>query len=279
MPGPTLPHFIVIGAAKSATTWINYQLQHNPCIFMPGPEPHYFSTEFHRGPDWYEDFFAAADADQVVGEKSADYLAHPEAARRIAQRLPEARLVVQLRNPIDRAYSDYCMFFRRGAVTPHPERYLIRSETSIPRFLEDGLYFRHLSRFLDFFPREQISIIFYDDIKIRPDEVIGQVCDHIGAPRTPSLNAGGPVKFKEAPMLPLTLRRLLRPVKHLAEPWRQNSWFEAARSKFARPVDYPPLTDDLRRRLSEYYAYDVAELSEMLGRDMRCWLEAEPQEA
>src|SRR3546814_9259650 len=61
------------------------------------------------------------------------------------------------------------MFFRRGAVTPHPERYLIRSETSIPRFLEDGLYFRHLSRFVDFFPREQISIILYDDIKSRPD--------------------------------------------------------------------------------------------------------------
>src|SRR3546814_9356319 len=79
-------------------------------------------------------------------------------------------------------------------------------------------------------------------------------------------------------MLPLALRRLLRPVKHLAEPWRQNSWFEAARSKFARPVGYPPLTDDLRRRLSEYYAYDVAELSKMLGRDMGCWLEAEPQE-
>src|SRR3546814_20860111 len=103
------------------------------------------------------------------------------------------------------------MFFRHGAVTPHPERYLIRSETSIPRFLEDGLYFRHLSRFVDFFPREQISIILYDDIKSRPDEVIGQVCDHIGAPRTPSLKVGGPVKFKEAPMLPLALRRLPRP--------------------------------------------------------------------
>src|SRR3546814_4641135 len=79
-------------------------------------------------------------------------------------------------------------------------------------------------------------------------------------------------------MLPLALRRLLRPVKHLAEPWRQNSWFEAARSKFARPVGYPPLTDDLRRRLSAYYAYDVAELSKMLGRDMGCWLEAERSE-
>src|SRR3546814_16245784 len=94
----------------------------NPCIFMPGPEPHYFSTEFHRGPDWYEDFFAAADADQVAGEKSADYLAHPEAARRIAQRLPEARLVVQLLNPHDRAYSAYSMFFRSAAVTDRKSR-------------------------------------------------------------------------------------------------------------------------------------------------------------
>src|SRR3546814_10932984 len=99
------------------------------------------------------------------------------------------------------------MLFRLGAVTPHLYRYLYHSETIIPRLLEDGLYFRHLSRFLDFFPREQISIMLYDDIKNRPDEVIGQVCDHIGAPRTPSLKVGGPVKFKEAPMLPLALRR------------------------------------------------------------------------
>src|SRR3546814_18720664 len=155
-----------------------------------------------RGPDWYEDFVAAADADQVVGEKSADYLAHPEAARRIAQRLPEARLVVQLRNPIDRAYSDYCMFFRRGAVTPHPERYLIRSETSIPRFLEDGLYFRHLSRFVAFFPREQISIILYAYIKSRPDEVSGQLLDNIGSPRTPAPQAGGPGNLRGAPKFP-----------------------------------------------------------------------------
>src|SRR3546814_16358531 len=93
------------------------------------------------------------------------------------------------------------------------------------------------------------------------------ICDHIGAPRTPSLKVGGPVKFKEAPMLPLALRRLLRPVKHLAEPWRQNSWFEAARSKFARPVGYPPLTDDLRRRLSEYYAYDVRSEERRVGKE------------
>src|SRR3546814_17947434 len=115
------------------------------------------------------------------------------------------------------------MFCRRGAVTPHPERYLIRSETSIPRFLEDGLYFRHLSRFVDFFPREQISIIPYDDIKSRPDEVIGQVCDHIGTPRTPSLTVGGPVKFKAAPTPPLAPRRLLRPVTNLTEPSRHTT--------------------------------------------------------
>ena len=119
-----LPEFVIIGAAKSATTWLAQNLQAHPQVFIPGPEPHYFSTEFHRGQAWYESWFEQAPPDRRVGEKSADYLAHPEAPRRIAKALPHARLIVQLRNPIERAYSDYCMFFRRGHVTPDPECYL-----------------------------------------------------------------------------------------------------------------------------------------------------------
>jgi hypothetical protein len=276
---PQWPDFIIIGAAKSATTWINYQLRQNPDVFLPGPEPHYFSTEFHRGPDWYEGFFLNAAKGQAVGEKSADYLAHPEAARRIAQRLPGVRLIVQLRNPIERAYSDYCMFFRRGDVAADPERYLTRSRTEIPRFLEDGLYFRHLRRFLDFFPQDQIRAILYDDIEHRPDIAYRAVCEHIGVQEAPLSAVSEKVKFKEAPMLPLALRRLLKPVKHLAEPWRHNHWFEAARNRLAKPVDYPPLSDSLRQSLGDYYAYDVEELGRFLGRDMTAWLEPQAQEA
>src|SRR3546814_12979249 len=71
----------------------------NPAVYLPDPEPHYFSSEFHRGLSWYGEFFRGAAPGQLPGEKSADYLAHPDAARRIADLLPDIPLVV----PIGRA--------------------------------------------------------------------------------------------------------------------------------------------------------------------------------
>ena len=68
------------------------------------------------GPDWYAAQFAGARTDQLIGEKSASYLADARVPARLRAVLPEARLIVQLRNPIERAYSDYCMLLRRGEV-------------------------------------------------------------------------------------------------------------------------------------------------------------------
>ena len=117
--------FIVIGAIKAATTWLQAQLKQHPDVFVPDIEPHFFTRDHDRGWGWYRSLFPDAKRDgELWGEKTADYLAKPEAARRIAQEYPDAKLIVQLRNPIDRAYSDYKMLYRRGTVTGPPERYL-----------------------------------------------------------------------------------------------------------------------------------------------------------
>lgn len=276
MISPALPSFIIIGAAKAATTWITYQLRQIPEVYLPGPEPHFFSTEFHRGVGWYEDFFKDARDGQIVGEKSADYLAHPEAPRRIAQILPNVQIVVQLRNPIERAYSDYCMFYRRGAVSDGPEYYLGKENSAIPRFMEDGLYYRHITNFLDFFSREQIKVVLYDDIRSQPEAIVQGISRHIGvegavAPVAPSSR----VKTRDAPLLPLGLRRLLRPMKKMAEPWRGSAWFMATRSLLAKPVNYPPLTRDVRMRMRDYYAKDISGLERLTGRDLAMWLSTE----
>ena len=271
-PAP-LPDFIVIGAVKAATTWIAHQLRQHPSIYMPQPEPHYFSTEFGHGIDWYRGWFAGAGAGQRIGEKSADYLAHEEAPRRIATLLPQIPLIVQLRNPVERAYSDYCMLFRRGTVTKDPHHYLERMDSEQPRFLKDGLYARHLARYLDYFPPEQIKVILHDDIRNTPEAVIADVCRHIGvslhiAPQEVRARKND----RETPLLPLSLRRLLSPAKPIVQPLRDNAWFRIVRSSLARPVRYPPLTDDLRDRLRDYYAEDVARLARMIGRDLTPWL-------
>lgn len=267
-----LPGFVIIGAIKAATTWTAHQLRQNPAVFMPGPEPHYFSTEYDRGRHWYAGLFAPAATGRTAGEKSADYLSHPRAAVRMAALLPHARLVVQLRNPIDRAYSDYCMLFRRGAVSGDPARYLRPTSSENRRFLENGLYATHLQRFMDHFPAHAIRTLLHDDIVAAPEAAIRAVCAHIGIAAWVDPNhVGSRENDSEAPLLPLGLRRLARPFKNLVRPYRDEAWFRAVRGTLARPVAYPPLTGDLRRILAEYYRPDLERLERMIGRDLNHW--------
>jgi Sulfotransferase family len=267
-----LPDFVIIGATKSATTWLTSNLRAHPQVFMPSPELHYFSRWFDRGDAWYCAQLAGAGAGQLLGEKSASYLPHPEAPQRMRRLLPGAKLLVQLRNPVERAYSDYCMHYRRGEVTREIGRYLDAERTPIPRLLEDGFYCRHLMRFMSVFSSEQIRILLYDDIRARPGEVFRDVCRYLGiddgiAPQAVERR----VKDKETPVVPPRARRLLAPLKAMVEPYRQTRAFVAARSLIARSLRYPPLTPELRRSLEAHYADDVGRLAGLLGRDLSIW--------
>ena len=280
MSQPRLPDFVIIGATKAATTWLSHNLGAHPQVFLPTQELHYFSRYHQRGEEWYRAHFAGARAEQTIGEKSASYLPDAGTPQRLHRLLPHARLIAQLRNPIERAYSDYCMHYRRGQVTGDIERYLDPARTPIPRLLHDGFYHRHLMSFRRVFPPEQIRILLYDDIRQRPSEVFREVCGHLGiddavAPQS----VGRRVKDKETPVVPPAARRLLRPLKDLVQPYRQTRGFTAIRSLVARQLRYPPLTPALRERLAALYVEDVAGLSELLGRDLSIWLRDRPDDA
>lgn len=277
MDSPPLPQLIVIGAAKAATTWIAHQLRTRPDVCMPGPEPHYFSREFDRGETWYRSLFADARPGQLVAEKSADYLAHAAAPARIAALLPSVQLIAQLRNPVERAYSDYCMLFRRGQVDGDVDRYLDGRRATERRFLEDGLYGRHIRRFLDYFPQAQLKVILHDEIKHDPAAVTAEVLTTLGLPpRVESEQIERRVNDGASPLVPLALRRLPAPMKRLAAPLRGNPLFESARRLIARPVDYPPLSDDTRRRLADFYRDDIGQLARTLDRDLDAWTNPAP---
>lgn len=274
---PPLPSMIVIGAAKAATTWIARLLRARPDVFMPGPEPHYFSREFARGETWYRSLFAAARPGQLVAEKSADYLGHWQAPSRIAGLIPSAQLIVQLRNPMERAYSDYCMLYRRGQVDGDVDRHLDGARATERRFLEDGLYGLHLQRFLDHFPAEQLQVILHDEIRQAPTVVADEVFRRLGLP---AQFDGGQIAARvndgASPMVPLALRRLPPPVKRLASPFRGTRIFRGMRSLIARPIRYPPLSDETRSRLAEFYRDDIARLSRLLGRSLDAWTDPIP---
>jgi hypothetical protein len=267
------PHFIIIGAVKGATTWSARALARHPSVFIPGPEPHYFSSEHANGPDWYLDLFAEAGEDAVIGEKSADYLAHPEAAARMAALVPGARLIVQLRNPIERAYSDYCMLYRRGTVREPPAAYFSPKHAGAERerFLTGGLYADHLLRFYERFSREQILVLLVEEITASPTPVFNRILSHIGLPADATDVSTERENDSAAPLLPLGLRSALKPFKDAVKPLRGKPLFEAVRGVFAREVAYPPLDDEARAYLQDYYRADIAALESLIGRNLSQW--------
>ncbi|MGF6177810.1 sulfotransferase domain-containing protein [Ensifer sp. 4252] len=268
-------NFLIIGATKSATTWLQQSLQLDPCVYMPDPEIHYFSRYHDRGDRWYLENFTPAGEGLVIGEKSNSYLDTPAAAVRIHQTLPDVLLVTQLRNPVERAYSDYCMLHRRGDVTADIDRYLDPRQGAGGRFLQGGLYFQQLCRFLDLFPRERMLILFYEDLKT---DAAGQVHDlrrFLALEKKPAFEpVAQKIKDKTKPLVDARLRRLLKPLKPIVKPLRETKGFEALRSMISDEFKYVPLTSDLAARMVGYYEADTDQLGSLLGLDLSHWLKS-----
>jgi hypothetical protein len=263
--------FLIFGAAKSATTWLQRSLERSPTISMPSPELHYFSDEYHRGPDWYLSQFNFDKPDALVGEKSNTYLTVPQAAERIRKDLPDVRLIVQMREPAARAYSDYCMLFRRGEVSRNIEDHLDPARAADKRFINNGRYALHLRRFYDLFPPEQILLLLFEDIRREPEAQLARLAAHIGHEAPLAAPVDSKVKDKNAAVVPLPLRRVLKPFRPVLDGVRHTKPVKVLRDAVARPQEYPPLSPDLEKRLQDFYAPEVSELEQRIGRPLDVW--------
>lgn len=122
--GGRLPDFLVIGAKKAGSTWLDAQLRSHPAVSMPTrrKEVAYFDLYHARGPEWYAGFFRDAPAGSMVGESTPEYLHHPEAAGRIQAELPQARLLAIVREPVARLHSEWVHErMKRGIRQPFAE--------------------------------------------------------------------------------------------------------------------------------------------------------------
>lgn len=266
--------FIIIGAAKSATTWLQEQLQSDPAVYMPDPELHYFSREYSRGEDWYLSQFSEKGFGRTVGEKSNSYLYVPEAAARLHRHLPHAKLIVQLRNPVERAYSNYCMLFRRGEVGADIGNYIDPSQGENMRFLVAGNFASHLQSYIDLFGREALLILFMEGVLDDPETQMSRARAHLGLPPRPLAPDGQEkVKDKTVPVVPARLRKRLAWMKPIIRPLRGTPMFEAVRKAIARKTQYPPLTNELRKRLNDYYRPSIKVLEQMSGQSLSRWYE------
>lgn len=265
-------NFIIIGAAKSATTWLQEQLQSDPQVYMPDPELHFFAREYSRGDSWYLSQFSDEGLGRTVGEKSNSYLYNPDAALRIHQHLPQVKLIAQLRNPVERAYSGYCMLLRRGEVGTDIGTYLDPASEENARFLETGNYAAHLQVYIDLFGPEALLILFFEGVQDSPEMQMSRARAHLGLPPRPLAPHGqDKVKDKGVPVVPPKLSKRLAWMKPIAQPVRDTFAFKAVRGVIARKIKYPPLTHELRMRLNEYYKPTIEALEQMSGQSLSSW--------
>lgn len=297
----TMPNFLIIGAGKSGTTSLYRYLEQHPEIYMsPVKEPRFFALEgedlnFHGPGDEvlqksatdiaaYKELFSGVTDEKAVGEASPLYLRSPKAPERIKHYLPNIKLIAILRDPVERAYSSYLHLVRDGYEPLNFEEALRREEDRLRegwaprwRYKQAGFYYAQLKHYFEWFDRQQIKVLLYEDFKDDPTSTLQSVFRFIGVddsvaldvserhnaswmPKSRALNnyvrGGGAVKTVLRPLVPQVVRRSVgRGILNLN-----------------RGSGKPQIADGTRRELITLYRDDVLALQGLIDRDLSSWL-------
>ena len=217
------PHFLILGQGKAGTSSLFEYLCAHPQVVAPlTKEIHFWSQDHRYGMDWYRAFFPPfpPDAGLITGEASPSYFFDAAAFRRIADHLPEARLIVLLRDPVERAYSAFRMYERLGLEHRSFEEIVARELDRTPTcplapgeipdgYLTESAALPHLRRWLAQVPRERLLILQNRDLAGDLPGVMARVCRHLGITSFVPTN---PRRHNEGtyPPMPEALERQLR---------------------------------------------------------------------
>jgi hypothetical protein len=297
------PNFFLVGAPKAGTTSLYHYLGQHPQIYMsPIKEPHYLADEIRAenfteellamrrgrqepsGPvsTWrdYLTLFQGAGAQTAIGEASVCYLWSKTAPQNIAARFPEAKILMMLRNPAERAYSQYLhtlsLASRPISFRECLDAALVATSTRIGTlypFLEFGFYSQQIERYLAVFPRPALGIYFYDDYRRNPPAVLEDMFRFLGV--DPQFQPD----LSKRHMLPrLSRSHALTKLVRAARKWKiaQKVAGPGIRNSLGRivyrPGNHRMLHPADRARLVDLYRDDIRGLSALLDRDLRVWL-------
>lgn len=299
------PHFLIIGAAKSGTTSLYEGLSQHPQVHMSSvKEPNFFALEgsdltFKAGSttagyldecvtDWhnYTQLFHPADSHQVLGEASPMYLYDANAARRIYQYIPNTKLIVILRDPIERAYSNFLQHVREGIETTDSFSEAIELEDKRLEenwwwgfaYIKAGFYYQQLLRYTNVFNREQVKIYLYDDLKVSPENILKDIFQFLeidpsftSSSLAAKHNVGGAPQNKALHSFLSKPNPIKEPLKRLLPESFRKRLVSTLKS---RNLAKPQLDAEIKKRLTEIYRDDILNLEHLIGRNLSAWLEA-----
>ena len=173
--------FIGIGVQKSASTWVHRILEDHPDVLSPEPkELDYFSDNFSKGDDWYHSYFKnKSTKNQICGDISPSYFCAEGVVDRVYKYNPNIKIIVTLRDPYERALSNHLHLIRNDLYKDNNQGFCFAIKTH-PEYIEQSLYYKHLSNWFKTFPRESFLILLQEDIKNNPDYCSKQIYSFLG---------------------------------------------------------------------------------------------------
>jgi hypothetical protein len=281
MTDTPLPDFIIVGPQKCATTWIYKCLYEHPEVYLPETDSvHYFDINYHRDIEYYQNSFSSYEGESIVGEETATYIREQEAPRRIYDTIPDVKLIFTFRNPIDRAYSHWWHDKSKNKHSYEFDR-VLKNYDLYQNWIVPGFYYRHLSRYLDYFPKENIKVCVMDDLVEDEWRYLKQIYTFLGIKQrfTPlyinkKANQGS-YRFDK--------KSLFWKATNLFKNTAPEKAVNAIKPIHSRIVDIMAnkseyeegMSENMRRDLEEIYIEDIENLSNYLDRDLSGWLEFE----
>jgi len=175
-----LPDFLIIGEMKCGTTALyNYITKHPQVKPAKKKEIGFFNSYYEQGLDWYQDHFP--DYPKCVTGEASGYLKFPDAIERIYRTVPQVKLIVILRNPVDRAYSHYHMHLRKKKISIPFEKAI----QSTPGYLNQGKYAWKLWKWMEYFPQKQFHIMQTEALYNAPRKTMNTVFKFLELPSCP----------------------------------------------------------------------------------------------
>ncbi len=291
-----LPNFLIVGAAKCGTTSLYNYLKEHPDIYMsPVKEVNFFSSKYiptqHEREltiEDYESYFAGAKNKKCVGECSPSYMYTPTVARDIKDTLPKCKIIIIIRNPIDRLHSHFIyskyMGFNSGALINFLHEAEARNSNawfSKTSMIQAGMYYKQIKEYMCVFGGGNICIVAFDSLKDEPVTVMKKIFLFLDVDNSFQPKVNQKYNVGRESIVPIFSQLLGTPnaFKHYTKylvPKKYRNVVKEYLYKTILLINARPVTEKLkaedRRYLLSIYREDILKLEKLLGIDLSTWL-------
>lgn len=284
-----LVDFFIVGAPKAGTTSLFYYLNKNKGICMSSiKEPNFFSSQDLKiqkiyydslildNLKEYERIFTPKNKQQIIGEASVSYLFYPNVANRIFDYNPRSKIIIILRDPVERAFSHYSMDLRLGHVKQSLDELFDlglnnKDNLFFQQYILLGQYYEQVNRYIEVFGRENICVKFYDELKLDASSFYSDILKFLHQENDHNIDFNQPFNKSKLPSNKFIKWLYSWPIiRKISLIFLPLSVIEFINLNFFKENNNI-ITNDLKSKLHSFFLEDIEKLEKLLSKDLKSW--------